>query len=159
MGAQHWAVLTPSRITCHPKGCAATKECACPVQHMKAPEQAQKGTSPLQINVASKYPVGDTFVVTLIRTDTTLDQSRKAEKAVWGRQQVFFRRQRAMLVCLQGLRKWTMVSYARPHQMFVRLLLAEARELTASNEIMRWMTPSEALRRYRPQSAVQCSTL
>ena len=34
----------------------------------------------MKINVASKSPVGDTFIVTLIRTDTTLDHSQKAEK-------------------------------------------------------------------------------
>ena len=47
---------------------------------MKAPEQAQKDTSPRKINVTSKSPVGDISVVTLIRTDTTLDHSQKAEK-------------------------------------------------------------------------------
>ena len=42
-----------------------------------------KKTSPLQkIVVTSKSPVGDISVVTLIRTDTTLDHSQKAEK-VW----------------------------------------------------------------------------
>ena len=35
-----------------------------------------------KINVTSKSPVGDISVVTLIRTDTTLDHSQKAEK-VW----------------------------------------------------------------------------
>ena len=50
------------------------------MQHMKAPEQAQKDTSPRKINVTSKSPVGDISVVTLIRTDTTLDHSQKAEK-------------------------------------------------------------------------------
>ena len=33
--------------------------------------------------MTSKSPVGDISVVTLIRTDTTLDHSQKAEK-VWG---------------------------------------------------------------------------
>jgi hypothetical protein len=33
-----------------------------------------------KINVTSKSPVGDISVVTLIRTDTTLDHSQKAEK-------------------------------------------------------------------------------
>ena len=37
---------------------------------------------PRKINVTSKSPVGDISVVTLIRTDTTLDHSQKAEK-VW----------------------------------------------------------------------------
>ena len=35
-----------------------------------------------KIIVTSKSPVGDISVVTLIRTDTTLDHSQKAEK-VW----------------------------------------------------------------------------
>ena len=35
---------------------------------------------PTKINVTSKSPVGDISVVTLIRTDTTLDHSQKAEK-------------------------------------------------------------------------------
>ena len=37
---------------------------------------------PRKIVVTSKSPVGDISVVTLIRTDTTLDHSQKAEK-VW----------------------------------------------------------------------------
>jgi hypothetical protein len=40
-----------------------------------------KSTPPRsKINVTSKSPVGDISVVTLIRTDTTLDHSQKAEK-------------------------------------------------------------------------------
>ena len=53
-----------------------------PAQHMKAPEQAREDTSPAKIDVTSKSPVGDISVVTLIRIDTTLDHSQKAEK-VW----------------------------------------------------------------------------
>ena len=42
-----------------------------------------EATSPRRkIHVTSKSPVGDISVVTLIRTDTTLDHSQKAEK-VW----------------------------------------------------------------------------
>ena len=47
---------------------------------MKASEQARKDTSPRRVNVTSKSPVGDISVVTLIRTDTTLDHSQKTEK-------------------------------------------------------------------------------
>ena len=47
---------------------------------MKAPEQAREDTSPAKIEVTSKSPVGDISVVTLIRPDTTLDHSQKAEK-------------------------------------------------------------------------------
>ena len=50
------------------------------VQHSRAPEQALEDISPEKIDVTSKSPVGDISVVTLIRTDTTLDHSQKAEK-------------------------------------------------------------------------------
>ena len=56
--------------------------CATPVECLRTPEQAQKDFSPEKINATSKSPVGDISVVTLIRTDTTLDHSQKAEK-VW----------------------------------------------------------------------------
>ena len=79
-GNNHCRRLIHPSCKCYPKGCAATRESAGLVQHMKAPEQAQKNTSPRKINVTSKSPVGDISVVTLIRTDTTLDQSQKAEK-------------------------------------------------------------------------------
>ena len=52
------------------------------VQHLRAPEQALEDTSHPNIEGTSKSPVGDISVVTLIRTDTTLDHSQKAEK-VW----------------------------------------------------------------------------
>ena len=52
------------------------------VQHARSPEQAQYASSPVKNHVTSKSPVGDISVVTLIRTDTTLDHSQKAEK-VW----------------------------------------------------------------------------
>ena len=54
--------------------------CAVLVQHVRASEQAQESTSPSKIDVTIKSPVGDISVVTLIRTDTTLDHSQKAEK-------------------------------------------------------------------------------
>ena len=50
------------------------------VQHLRSSEQAREDTSPEKIDVTSKSPVGDISVVTLIRTDTTLDHSQKAEK-------------------------------------------------------------------------------
>ena len=67
--------LLPQRVCC-------PQLCAMPVQHSRAPEQALEDTSPEKIDVTSKSPVGDISVVTLIRTDTTLDHSQKAEK-VW----------------------------------------------------------------------------
>ena len=63
-------------------GCATSERGAMPEQHSRALEQALRDTSPRKINVTSKSPVGDISVVTLIRTDTTLDHSQKAEK-VW----------------------------------------------------------------------------
>lgn len=53
---------------------------AMPAQHTEAPKQAQEDTSPPKIDVASKPPVGDISVVTIIRTGTTLDHYQKAKK-------------------------------------------------------------------------------
>ena len=65
--------LLPQRACC-PWRCAMT------VQHVKPSEQAREDTSPRKINVTSYSPVGEISVVTLIRTDTTLDHSQKAVK-------------------------------------------------------------------------------
>ena len=46
---------------------------------MKTLEQAQEDSSPEKIDATMKSPVGDISVVTLIRTDTKLDHSQKAE--------------------------------------------------------------------------------
>ena len=51
-----------------------------PWQHLRSSGQAQSTASPNKNYVTSKSPVGDIPVVTLIRTDTTLDHSQKAEK-------------------------------------------------------------------------------
>ena len=69
---QHF-ILLPRRVSCNQRS-------AILAQHMKTLEQAQEDTSPAKINVTIKSPVGDISVVTLIRTDTTLDHSQKAEK-------------------------------------------------------------------------------
>ena len=73
------------RLTIDPKGLwvCCSWQSARPGQHVRASEQAQDRLSPEKIDVTSKSPVGDISVVTLIRTDTTLDHSQKAEK-VWG---------------------------------------------------------------------------
>ena len=63
-----------------PWGVHRNRLCATPVECLRTPEQAQKDFSPEKINATSKSPVGDISVVTLIRTDTTLDHSQKAEK-------------------------------------------------------------------------------
>ena len=46
------------------------------------PSKLKVGPPQRKIHVTSKSPVGDISVVTLIRTDTTLDHSQKAEK-IW----------------------------------------------------------------------------
>ena len=51
-----------------------------PWRHLRSTRQAWQTTSPSKNYVTSKSPVGDIPVVTLIRTDTTLDHSQKAEK-------------------------------------------------------------------------------
>ena len=81
-GNNHCRRLIHPSCKCYPKGCAATRESAGLVQHMKAPEQAQKKTSPRNINVTSKSSVGDISVVTLIRTDTTLDHRQKGREGM-----------------------------------------------------------------------------
>jgi hypothetical protein len=66
--------------SCYPKGCAATGfvQCQC---NARGSLSKLAGVPPRRkINVTSKSPVGDISVVTLIRTDTTLDHSQKAEK-------------------------------------------------------------------------------
>jgi len=56
------------------------RRCAVPGRRLGVSEQAQEKPPPRKIDVTSKSPVGDISVVTLIRTDTTLDHSQKAEK-------------------------------------------------------------------------------
>ena len=67
---------------CYPEGYAAPGN----VQgqcNARGPLSKLEETPPQRkIDVTSKSPVGDISVVTLIRTDTTLDHSQKAEK-VW----------------------------------------------------------------------------
>ncbi len=63
-----------------PDGCAAARDIAGLVQHVKAPEQAQKDPSAINIIMTSKSPVGDISVVTLIKTGTTLDHCQKAKQ-------------------------------------------------------------------------------
>ena len=55
-----------------------------PWQHLRSTRQAWQTASPSKNYVTSKSPVGDIPVVTLIRTDTTLDHSQKAEKVCNG---------------------------------------------------------------------------
>ena len=65
---------------CYPEGCAAPGCVRCQ-RNARGPLSKLERTPPQRkINVTSKSPVGDISVVTLIRTDTTLDHSQKAEK-------------------------------------------------------------------------------
>jgi hypothetical protein len=73
-------VLCKLSAKCYPKGCAApgSVQCQC---HARGPlSKLERAPPQRKINVTSKSPVGDISVVTLIRTDTTLDHSQKAEK-------------------------------------------------------------------------------
>ena len=86
--------LLPQRVCC-------PWLCAMPVQHLQAPEQAREDIAPRKIDVTSNPPVGGISVVTLIRTDTTLDHSQKAEK-VWAtgcRRQEPSKKRRGGLAC------------------------------------------------------------
>ena len=67
---------------CYPKGCAATSSVQCQCNARGSLSKLAGVPPRRKINVTSKSPVGDISVVTLIRTDTTLDHSQKAEK-VW----------------------------------------------------------------------------
>ena len=67
----------------YPKGCAGTGSVPCQ-HHTREGMGKPKSTSPQQnIGVTMYSPVGEKPVVTLIRTDTTLDHSQKAEKVCW----------------------------------------------------------------------------
>ena len=85
---------------------------AMPAQHMKHTEQAQMMQLPGKIYVTSKSPVGDIPVVTLIRTDTTLDHSQKAEKVCFchlegkANRNLHYTSNNAVTVPLSGGRWW-----------------------------------------------------
>ena len=66
--------------TCYPKGCAAPGNVQCQCNTREPLSKLERTSPQRKINVTSKSPVGDISVVTLIRTDTTLDHSQKAEK-------------------------------------------------------------------------------
>ena len=78
----HAFIRHAASTICYPKGWAAPGNVPCQCNSWRALSKL-KGTLPQRkIDVTSKSPVGDISVVTLIRTDTTLDHSQKAEK-VW----------------------------------------------------------------------------
>ena len=78
------AAAWSSRVAqcCYPKGCAAPGQVPCQCNTQGSLSKLKRTPPQTKINVTSKSPVGDISVVTLIRTDTTLDHSQKAEK-VW----------------------------------------------------------------------------
>ena len=63
-------------------GCAAANDVPCQRNTQSGLGKPRDHNPTQNIVVTSKSPVGDVSVVTLIRTDTTLDHSQKAEK-VW----------------------------------------------------------------------------
>ena len=65
---------------CYPEGCAAPGQVPCQCNTRGSLSKLKRTPPQAKINVTSKSPVGDISVVTLIRTDTTLDHSQKAEK-------------------------------------------------------------------------------
>ena len=75
-----YVLFTFALATCYPKGCAAPGEVPCQCNTRRLLSKLKKTLPQRKIGVTSKSPFGDISVVTLIRTDTTLDHSQKAEK-------------------------------------------------------------------------------
>jgi hypothetical protein len=66
---------------CYPKGFATLGESAMLRRQVRQATGKPRGhCSPRKIDVTGKLTVASVSVVTLIRTDTTLDHSQKAEK-------------------------------------------------------------------------------
>ena len=65
---------------CYPEGCAAPCSVRCQCDTRESLSKLERTSPQRKIDVTSKPPVGGISVVTLIRTDTTLDHSQKAEK-------------------------------------------------------------------------------
>ena len=78
--AEHRDCYSVLRCDCYPRGCAAPGEVRCQCNTRRPLSKLKRNPPQRKINVTSKSPVGDISVVTLIRTDTTLDHSQKAEK-------------------------------------------------------------------------------
>ena len=60
--------------------CHTLQKCKAEVTSEQSAGKPNGNCSPRKIDVTRKLPVGSISVVTLIRTDTTLDHSQKAEK-------------------------------------------------------------------------------
>jgi hypothetical protein len=67
-------------LCCYPEGCATPGFVPCQCNTRRILSKLENIHPQRKINVTSKSPVEDISVVTLIRTDTTLDHSQKAEK-------------------------------------------------------------------------------
>ena len=61
-------------------GCAAPSNVPCWGNTQEHLSKLKAASPHVKIDVTCKSPVGDISAVTLIRTDTTLDHSQKAEK-------------------------------------------------------------------------------
>ena len=73
--------LSTSQVQCrYPAGCAAPSRVRCQCNTRGPLSKLGRMPPQWKIHVTSKSPVGDISVVTLVRTDTTLDHSQKAEK-------------------------------------------------------------------------------
>ena len=84
--AGKWRAKKPKRaknIHCYPEGCAAPSVVPCQCNTRGSLSKLKGAPPQRKINVTCKSPVGDISVVTLIRTDTTLDHSQKAEKVCY----------------------------------------------------------------------------
>ena len=145
-------------IVCYPKGCAApgNVQGQCNAQGLLS--KLEEAPPQRKIDVTSKSPVGDISVVTLIRTDTTLDHSQKAGKVCSRQIATVAHCRSAVHSCVSTAPHRTTPNYitphrttpnyitphnitphhARPHSIHhttpchTALMLAAARELTAS---------------------------
>ena len=79
--------MPPCRTSefCYPEGCAAPSCVRCQCDTRESLSKLERTSPQRKIDVTSKPPVGGISVVTLIRTDTTLDHSQKAEKVCFTR--------------------------------------------------------------------------
>ena len=71
-----------------PRGCAAPGSVPGQGNTQERLSKLEAASSQRKIVVTCKSPVGDISAVTLIRTDTTLDHSQKAEKVCLSNQQI-----------------------------------------------------------------------
>jgi len=173
-----WLILAACVLTRgvlrYPKGCATPGEVPCQCDTRGPLSKLERAPPQRKIDVTSKSPVGDISVVTLIRTDTTLDHSQKAEK-VWSGVGIALRAARCCCTPAASTRRpcnWQCAQRSVPHSRLTcrclicrpcsprsvcaRQSLVEARKLSTTREILLWMTPSEAPKALQ---ASECSEL